>query len=260
MKKSPKFSLEFSLPLCSVLGFLFLPCNSASAGWYQVKNYEGTVGRAPVHLSLQTFDKLNGETDTRIVGSYYYDSRRVPLKLAGNRISNGDITLCESDLGLENPQPAAEPRCTFTLGVSSKGLTGTWKSGTTSFDVQLHEVGELDNNGEERNEGTVEIPMWYVTRKVMFLGVYKKVDACEKIVMSHLKTVSIVDGQILDNTLLDQAEKDAGDDSLACEAGLLMTEIYSNLEPGDGLNSVTIHYGGGKMGYDAIARLERNAY
>ncbi|URK86205.1 hypothetical protein LP421_02595 (plasmid) [Rhizobium sp. RCAM05350] len=257
MKKSPIYSLGFSL---SVLGFLLLPFNSATAGWYQIKNYEGTVGRAPVHLSLQTFDKLNGETDTRIVGSYYYDSHRVPLKLNGNRLPNGDITLCESDLGLEDQQPMAEPLCTFTLDVPSKSLTGTWKSGTKSFDVQLREVGELDNNEEERIEGTVEIPMWHFTRKAMFIGVYRKVDTCEKIVMSQLKTVSILDGQILDNTLLAQAEKDTNDDSLACEAGLLMTEIYSNLESGDGLNSVTIHYGGGKMGYDAIATLERNAY
>jgi hypothetical protein len=124
----------------------------------------------------------------------------------------------------------------------------------------LRQVGQLDNNDEERIEGRVEIPMWYHTKRAMFVGVYGKIDACEKIVMSELKTVSILDGEVLGKMLLAEPEDAAASDYLRCEAGLLMTEIYSNVEFGDDLPSVTIHYGGGKMGYDAIRRFEKNAY
>ncbi|MDQ0323665.1 hypothetical protein QO002_005872 [Pararhizobium capsulatum DSM 1112] len=49
--------------------------------------------------------------------------------------------------------------------------------------------------------------------------------------MAEVKTVSIRDGKSLRNTLLAQAEKEADD------------------------TSVAIHYGGGKMGYDAFVLL-----
>ncbi|URK89242.1 hypothetical protein LP421_30435 (plasmid) [Rhizobium sp. RCAM05350] len=229
--------LGFLAPLYLALAFLFLSCNSAYTGWYQIKSYEGTIGSLPVHLSLETFDKLNGETDTHIVGSYYYDAHRVPLRLDGKLLRSGDIALCKSDLRPGEPRTnqVVESRCKFTLQVSSNNLTGSWKTGTMSFDVQLHQVGQLDNNDEERIEGRVEIPMWYHTKKAMFVGVYGKIDICEKIVMSELKTVGILDGNVLGNVPLAEPEEDADGDALRCEAGLLMTEIYSNVEFGDSL-------------------------
>src|SRR3954452_14897305 len=72
--------------------------SSAQAGWYEVKNYVGTIGGLPVHVSLQTFDYINhGEPDQWLVeGSYYYDSRRLPVPLRGKRQPDGSMKLCEA--------------------------------------------------------------------------------------------------------------------------------------------------------------------
>ena len=93
-------------------------------------------------------------SDTHIVGSYYYDSRRSPLKLSGKLLPSGDIELCESDIrpGELPVKQAVEPHCAFALHATSNDLAGTWKNGTASLDVQLHQVGQLDNNAEERIE------------------------------------------------------------------------------------------------------------
>ncbi|MDQ0322932.1 hypothetical protein QO002_005138 [Pararhizobium capsulatum DSM 1112] len=254
MENTSLFRFRHLAALNLALGFLILSSGSASAGWYQITNFEGTVGGAPVHLSIQRFDKLNGKSDTHVVGSYYFDDHRVPLRLNGAQLSDGTLTLCESD-PVSKVQEVVKPDCTFSLVTLDSRLSGAWKSATKAVDVQLYEVGQLDNTAGEDISGRVEIPMWYATSKVMFVGVYKKSDACEKIVMTEVKTVSIRDGKTLRNTLLAQAEKEADDNGLACEAGLLMTEIYSNLDAGDTAASVAIHYGGGKMGYDAIVLL-----
>lgn len=261
MKEIPPRRFGSLASLYAALAFLLLS-NAAYAGWYQIKSYEGTIGNLPVHISLQTFDKLNGKADTHIVGTYYYDAYRIPLRLDGKLLPGGGMTLCESDLrpGEQQVNEGVERRCTFALQVSANKLTGRWKAGATSLDVQLHQIAELDNNDEERIEGRMEIPMWYHTKKAMFIGVYSKIDVCEKLAMSELKIVRIPDGVILGNIPLAEPEEDADSDYLRCEAGLLMTEIYSNVEFGDGLPSVLIHYGGGKMGYDAVKRLGKNVY
>ncbi|MGQ3277303.1 MAG: hypothetical protein ACT6WE_12165, partial [Shinella sp.] len=220
------------------LSFLLLSFNSAHAGWYQIKNYEGMIRNRLVHVSLQTFGKLNGKADTHVVGTYYYDTHRIPIKLDGNLLPDGNMALCESDLRPGEPQTneVIKRRCVFSLLASSNNLTGSWKSGSTSFDVQLRQIAELDNNDEERIEGRVEIPMWYHTGKAMFVGVYGKIDVCEKIVMSELKIVSIFDGTVLGNMPLTEPAEEANPNDLLCEAGVLMTEIYSNVEFGDSLH------------------------
>ena len=236
--------------LChAAIAFLAIHCGIASAGWYQVKNYEGTIGTAPVHVSLQAYDKLL-QGDARLAGSYYYNAHRIPLKLDGIHSAGGEITLCESAIKAgDDVDKSSKPRCTITLKAAPEGLKGRWKDGATSLDIRLRQVGWLDNNQDERIDGKVDIPMWYHTKKAMFIGVYQKSSACKEIVMTSIKIVSAANGGVLDNVRL-----------ASCEAGTLMTDIYKNVESGDKPRNVTIHYGGGKMGHEELTPLKPAAY
>ena len=236
----------------AAIACLALHCSAASAGWYQVKNYEGTIGTAPVHVSLQAYDKLK-QGDARLTGSYYYNAHRIPLKLDGIHSASGEITLCESSIKPgDDVDKSSKPRCTITLNAAPGGLKGTWKEGKARLDIRLHQVGAMDNNQDERIEGKLDIPMWYHTRKAMFIGVYQKSSACEKIVMTEIRIVSAANGSLLGNTLIKPGD--------ACEAGVLMTDIYRNVESGNNPRTVTVHYGGGKMGYDDLTPLKPAAY
>jgi hypothetical protein len=236
--------------LChAAIAFLAFHCSTASAGWYQIKNYEGTIGTAPVHLSLQAYDKLK-QGDARLTGSYYYNAHRIPLKLDGIHSASGEMTLCESTIKAgDDVDNASKPRCTITLNAAPDGLQGRWKDGAASLDIRLHQVGSLDNNQDERIDGKVDIPMWYHTRKAMFIGVYQKSSKCEQIVMTNIRIGSTANGSVLDTLRLDSGE-----------AGTLMTDIYRNVEYGVKPRNVTIHYGGGKMGHDELAPLKPAAY
>jgi hypothetical protein len=77
---------------------LLVVASSAYAGWYQVRNYAGTIGSFPVHVSLQTYDYINHNEPTqwRVDGSYYYDAHRIPIPLQGKRKPDGQMTLCEA--------------------------------------------------------------------------------------------------------------------------------------------------------------------
>ncbi|WP_260435001.1 hypothetical protein [Burkholderia sp. Bp8992] len=51
-----RFSRLFSATIAALLA-----CAPAAsfAGWYEIANYTGTIGNAPVHVSLQTYDAIN---------------------------------------------------------------------------------------------------------------------------------------------------------------------------------------------------------
>ncbi|MFP3656126.1 hypothetical protein SB777_35040, partial [Burkholderia sp. SIMBA_052] len=77
---------------------ILFTASSAHAGWYEIRNYAGTIGSLPVHVSLQTYDDINRNTSGqwRVDGSYYYDAHRVPIPLQGKRQPNGEMQLCEA--------------------------------------------------------------------------------------------------------------------------------------------------------------------
>ena len=94
-----------------------------------------------------------------------------------------------------------------------------------------------------------DIPMWYHTKKALFIGVYQNSSACKEIVMTDIRIVSAANGSVLDNVR-----------PASCEAGTLMTDIYRNVESGNKPRNVTIHYGGGKMGHEELTPLKPAAY
>jgi hypothetical protein len=218
---------------------LTLCASMAHAGWYEVKNYVGTVGQSPVHVSLQTFGHINrGEpAQWRVAGSYYYDAHRTPIHLSGQRQPDGKMVLCEA------ARPTA---CPMTLTFHAGGAAGQWDDDKNTLPIVLQSIGQLDNTNEARLQGVVEVPMWHHTKTHLLLGVYQATAACP-VSMRHLRLINKRTGRI---------DKDI---PLVCEAGMIMTEIYSNVSAANNERQVTVGYLGGKMGVFKVITVEKRA-
>jgi hypothetical protein len=234
--------------------------SSASAGWYEIKNYVGTIGTVPVHISLQTYGTINrgGPREWQVDGSYYYDAHRIPIPLQGKREPGGRMLLCEAEpprSGADSPtvpaSSAAHPiPCPITLSIAGDAASGVWNDGKRTLPIELHKVGSLDDTDEDASllSGVVEIPMWYHTKTYMLLGIYEASEGCHfKVSMFKLRLVNIATGS------------SDGDIQLDCADGMLMTSIYQNVSRGPNAHQVTLEVGGGKMGSDEVIDIEPRA-
>ncbi|MBN3825014.1 hypothetical protein G3O00_15500 [Burkholderia sp. Ac-20384] len=241
---------RYAPPFVAMLAVLFACAPAASyAGWYEVTNYTGTIGNAPVHVSLQTYDAINHNDAGRwrVDGSYYYDAHRKPIPLQGHREPDGRVTLCEASPPASNADspvvPATSPSrpkpCPIALNVAGNAATGTWDDGRKTLPITLNEVGRLNDNDQDhlQLDGTVDIPMWYRTKTHMLVGVYALSDKCG-IAMQSLRAVNIATSRI-DRTI-----------PLDCDAGMVMTSIYANVADARRAGYVSVEYRGGKMGYE----------
>ncbi|WP_175965310.1 hypothetical protein [Burkholderia sp. BCC0322] len=254
MPRHPRHARYVS-PFAATLAVLCACAPATScAGWYEVVNYTGTIGDAPVHVSLQTYDAIdrNDAGRWRVDGSYYYDAHRKPIPLRGRREPDGCTTLCEASppaSSAESPVvPAASPSrpkpCPIALNVAGQTATGTWDDGRKAFPITLHEVGRLNDNDQDhlQFDGTVEIPMWYRTKTHMLVGVYALSAKCG-IAMRSLRAINIATGSI-DRTI-----------PLDCDAGMVMTSIYANVADARRAGYVSVEFRGGKMGYEQVVSL-----
>ncbi len=226
----------------------------AEAGWYEIKNYVGTVGSESVHVSLQTFNWLNrsGSGKGNVDGSYYYDAHRIPIPLQGRQNPDGHIVLCEASaprLSNESPIVAAASLvhpvpCPITLTFANGEGSGEWNDTRRVLPISLHQVGSLDDTNsvfdKDRNgirlEGTVEIPMWYHTKRYLLLGIYQSSSDCPLSMLS-LRLVNIATGKVDKDIILE------------CDAGMIMTSIYANIDRARTPNYVGVEFQGGRMGY-----------
>lgn len=156
---------------------LALSGGPAFAGWYHVENFTGSIGPYPIHLSLQTYDHFG--SGITVVGSYYYDTKGSPIPLYG-RYNDGKPELCEiaDDKALEKILIVGSKTvidttgCPFALDVDQSGATGTWRKGSRQYPVTLKRVGTLDDTGDAKLEGTVEIAFWAQTACDVVFGIY----------------------------------------------------------------------------------------
>ncbi|MCL2523233.1 MAG: hypothetical protein FWF20_03560 [Betaproteobacteria bacterium] len=236
--------------------------SSASAGWYEVKNYVGTIGSAAVHVSLQTYDHINrGNPDQWLVhGSYYYDAYRIPTPLRGKRETDGRMVLCEAVLspsGVDFPvvPVASEERpipCPIALKFSDDGAAGEWNDGEKTLPIVLNQVGSLNDtwlNGMPTPvhlDGVVEIPMWYHTKKYLLLGIYESSADCP-VSMLHLRLVNIATGRV-DNDI-----------PFGCDAGMIKTAIYANVSKGPAANKLFVEFKDPKMGFYEVVNIKPRA-
>lgn len=228
----------------SAILLLLLLSGKAAAGWYHVENYQGSIGPHPIHLSLQTYDFGSGIT---VEGSYFYDSRQSPIALYG-KISGGRIALCEiSDekefqriFVIGSKTPVDTTGCALTLDVTDSGAAGNWSKGTETYPVSLKRIAGLDDTGEGKIDGAVEIPFWAQTATDRFAGVYKNTSA--GICMTKMQVIKKLGGKVAQEVIF-------RDDDV-CSAGMLMTPIYMNVEKWieHGKDVISVNFRGGGAG------------
>ena len=236
--------------IIAAVGCLLLLSQKAFAGWYQVENYEGSIGSNPVHLSLQRYDSFG--SGITVEGSYFYDAKQSPIAIYG-KADGSKLALCEiADdkefqrvMVMGSKTPVDTTGCPFSLDVTDKGATGTWSKDKLA--VMLKKVASLDDTGEGKIDGTVEIPFWAQTATDRFAGVYAKTDA--GICMTKMQVIKKRRGKVAQEIMF-------GDD---CTAGTLMTPIYMNVEKWveAGKDVISVHFNSGGAGSEVDYVLNR---
>jgi len=242
----------------SAIFCLLLWSVTATAGMYHVENYEGSIGSNPVHVSLQTYDGFG--SGITVEGSYFYDAKQTPVAVYG-KIDGTTIALCEiADdkefnrvLVMGSKTPVDTTGCPFSLDTSESGATGSWNKGADKYPVTLRKVASLDDTGEGKIDGTVEIPFWAETAADRFAGVYAKTDS--GICMAKMQVIKKASGKV--------AQEIAFDDDI-CGAGMLMTPIYMNVqkfvERGKDVISVNFRDGGAGDAKDYVFNRKTKKY
>ncbi|MBL0371661.1 hypothetical protein JJB09_06445 [Rhizobium sp. KVB221] len=231
--------------LIPTLVCLLLLSEEAAAGWYHVENYVGFLGPDPIHFSIQTYDSFGSGITAE--GSYFYDAKRSPVVLYG-KASGTKLELCEiSDdsafnrtIIIGSKAPIDTTQCPLSLDLDDSGATGTWSKGDKKYPVTLRKVAMLDDTGDGQIDGTVEIPFWAQTATHMFSGIYANTPA--GICMERMQIIN------KSSTKIDQQ---IDFDSNDCNAGMLMTPIYLNVEKqanGDG-DIVFVNFRDNRAGY-----------
>lgn len=147
-------------------------CVQAKSDWTDIDNYQGKIGKLPIHLSLKWGKRYN---DMIVIhGVYYYDKYRTPIIIRGS-YQDKKIYLCEfKNLEYYEKQWQIEDftQCVFTLEKHvidninyQEILTGEWQNKDSRYPVKLtrHNV----------QNGDIEIPYWGDTQHHMFVGVYE---------------------------------------------------------------------------------------
>ncbi|WP_156936402.1 hypothetical protein [Mesorhizobium sp. LNJC394B00] len=232
---------------CSYRQFfcVLLLTGKAAAGWYQVENYEGSIGPNPVHLSLQRYDSFG--SGITVEGSYFHDAKQSPIAVYG-KISGTSVFLCEiADdrefdrvLVMGSKTPVGTAGCPFSLDLGESGATGTWSKGSDKFPITLKKVASLDDTGEAKVDGTVEIPFWAQTATHRFAGVYEK--AGFLVCMNKLRVIDKKKKKVVQEIAFDDDD---------CDAGMLMTPIYMNVQKqvGRSFEIISVNFRGGGAGY-----------
>lgn len=238
--------------LCLLVFVLFALPRAALAGWFEVENYVGTIGDSPVHISLQSYKHLGHAHTHRLHldGSYYYDSKRIPIPLQGTAQPNGSMTLCEARRPLSVANSATVPKasaahpvpCQMSISVDGRNAVGVWWDGKNKLPITLKKVGSLDDTDQIRLEGDIEIPMWHHTKEHLLLGIYKASEECP-VSMLELRLINKRTGETDKSIELD------------CMAGMIMTTIYTNISAGPKSGEIKVGFQGGKMGYDEIVNI-----
>ncbi|TPN38844.1 hypothetical protein FKO01_05915 [Mesorhizobium sp. B2-3-3] len=215
----------------------------ATAGWYHVENYEGTIGSQPVHVSLQTYHGFG--SGITVEGSYFYDARQSPIAVYG-KLNGTKLALCEISgkeefdriLVMGSKTPIDTAGCPFSLDIAESGAAGTWSKGD-SYPVPLKKVSSMDDTGDTKLDGTIEIPFWAETAADRFAGVYTNTDSgtC----MAKMQVIKKSSGRVVQEIAFD-------DDG--CNAGMLMTPIYDNVQKWveHGKDVISVNFRGGGAG------------
>lgn len=224
---------------------LLLPIQKAAAGWYHVENYEGFLGPFAIHLSLQTYDNFG--SGITVEGSYFYDGKQSPIALYG-KASGSRLALCEIPDNNEfnriiivgTKTPIGITGCSFSIDLNESGATGTWSQHAIKYPVTLKKVASLDDTGGGKIDGAVAIPFWAQTATNMFSGIYTSTGS--GICMEKMQII---------NKGSKKVDQEIDFDKNDCNAGMLMTPIYLNVQKFSkkGSDVISVNFRNGGAGY-----------
>ncbi|TPK07558.1 hypothetical protein FJ872_23935 [Mesorhizobium sp. B2-5-9] len=119
-------------------------------------------------------------------------------------------------------------------------MTGSWSRGTDRYPVTLKKIASLDDTGEAKIDGTVEISFWAQTATDRFSGIYTNTSA--GLCMKKMRVIKKSSRKVVQEITF------ADDD--ACSAGMLMTTIYMNVEKWveRGKDVISVNFRGGGAG------------
>ena len=111
--------------------------------------------------------------------------------------------------------------------------------------MTLAQVARLDSTDVEHPilEGTLDIPMGFHTPRLAFVGRDGRSPVDGSISLRRIRVVQMATGRLVDDI-------ETPDD----QGGMVMTDIYANVERGTAPSQLTLHIGGGKMGEDEQVR------
>ncbi|MER9874166.1 hypothetical protein [Mesorhizobium sp. M0195] len=143
------------------------------------------------------------------------------------KINGTSVSLCEiADdkefdrvLVMGSKTPVDTTGCPFSFDIDESGATGAWSKGADNHPVTLKKVASLDDTGDGKIDGTVEIPFWAQTATDRFARIYAKTDA--GICMEKLLVISKRSKKVVQEIAFDDED---------CDAGMLMTPIYMNVQ------------------------------
>ncbi len=93
--------------------------------------YAGSINQSyPIHMAIV-------QNGTSIIGSYYYDSRKIDIPFTGE--INGNNLFITTDDGSE----------TFDGTLSGKEISGIWTMGETVYDFELIEESKIDTSTDD---------------------------------------------------------------------------------------------------------------
>lgn len=203
---------------------------------YRVSNYKGTIGGAPVHLSLQEICTDDDADERRYYGSYYYDRHSAPLALIG-KDDGRRLTLCESENfhDVLAASSIALP-CPFELSRKDRSLVGIWSNGGPRNSVVLERVGEIDTESDPiAMVGDTAIPAWQQSGRFAFLIRYGKVrtdPSHSRPVVEHVDVIDKENGDVFQRI---HAAEFAG-----CHPGFNLSVIYWNFGVNRAGNELTL--------------------
>lgn len=202
-----------------LLIFLFiftLTVAKTFAGWYEIYNFTGFIGKYPVTLSFQIKEGYFGETSKKhynIIGVYKYDKFNNPIRLEGKfDQKTNKIDIYELDV---NDKISA----TFSLNLNSNKLSGTWEKDKNQLQVNLKLKDKLSDLANEEFEN-IEILQYHSLKDFYFVGSYTKYRESEDAHMRELKIINKKTNKLLQTLNFDKIESSTGN---------IMTIIYDNV-------------------------------
>lgn len=216
--------------------FFMLGLTKSHAGWYQCFNYEGTIGKYPITLSIQITENYFGEKGKKefnINGVYKYDKYNNPIKLEGT-LKDNKIQLYESYNG--------KVSATLEFNFSEKISNGYWTNLESKkvLPLSLKYSSKLIDTDEEDVFESIDILQLHSLKDYYFIGTYSKDSNETRARMEKLKIVNKKDNSVFQ--IIDFND-------LGYKVGNVITIIYQNIKINNSIkNKINVWCDVGRMG------------